>query len=64
MYIVRSKIRNLAKSQGKRVSKGYIMYLERKVHEIVSGHIKMLGSRMTLNVSDAEALEAYRSTRP
>lgn len=63
MYIVRSKIKTLAKSQGKRVSKAYIQYLERKVHDLVSGHIKMLGSRVTLNASDAEALEAYRSTR-
>ena len=63
MYIVQSKVRSLAKSRGKRVSKGYIQYLERRVHDIVNAHIERLGSRVTLNAEDAEALEAFSSFR-
>ena len=63
MYIVASNIRRLAKQQKKRVSRSYLGYLERKVFKIVSNHISLLGSRVTLNAEDAEALDAYRMTR-
>jgi len=63
MLIVRSKVRALAKEHGKRVSSSYIEYLERRVREIMLGHMSILGSKMTLNIQDAEALDAYRMTR-
>ena len=63
MYIVASKIRALAKSNGKRVSKSYLQYLERRVHAMVTTHSKILGSRVTLKVEDAEALDASRLSR-
>jgi chemotaxis methyl-accepting protein methylase len=63
MYIVRSRIKALAKSKGKRVSASYVQYLERRVYEMVVHHINLLGSRVTLNVRDAEALDAFRMTR-
>lgn len=62
MYIVRSKIRKLAKEHGKRVSKGYFEYLERRVHSIMLRHMDNLGSKATLNIEDAEALDAFRMT--
>ena len=63
MYIVRSKVRALAKSNGKRVSMSYIQYLERRVFEIVMNHIKTLSGRVTLNIQDAEAIDTFRMTR-
>jgi fructose-1,6-bisphosphatase/sedoheptulose 1,7-bisphosphatase-like protein len=63
MYVVKSKVKALAKTKGKRVSKSYFLYLERKIHDIVMHHISIMGSRVTLNIEDAEALDAFRMTR-
>lgn len=63
MYIVQSKIRSLANKNGKRVGRSYLLYLERRIHGMVLGHIKTLGSKATLNAEDAEVLDAYRMTR-
>lgn len=62
MYIVASKIRALAKTKNKRVSKAYLEYLSRRIERMVNSHMHILGSRLTLNVSDAAALDASRLT--
>lgn len=62
MYIVISKIKSLAKSNGKRVSRTYLEYLSRRVHAMVVAHAKNLGSRATLNAEDAGAMDASRLT--
>jgi hypothetical protein len=63
MYIVQSRVRKLIHNSGKRATKSYMQYLERRVHDIVVRHIGLLGSRQTMNAEDAEALDAYKMTR-
>lgn len=63
MYIVVSKIRRLAREKGKRVAKSFLLYLDRRVEQMVLTQIGTLGSRKTLNLPDAEAVDAlHRAT--
>lgn len=59
-FIVVSSVRRLAKERGKRVSKGFIDFLDRRVRSIVISHIHLLGGRKTLNAQDSEAIESFR----
>lgn len=61
--IVDANVRRIAKEKGKKVSKPYLAWLNRKAHMIVLDSIHALGSRVILNIEDAEAYEKAKSLR-
>ena len=59
-FVVDANVRKVAKGKGKKVSKSYLAWLNRKVHMTILDSIHALGSRVTLNVEDAEAYESAK----
>lgn len=59
-FIVDANVRRLAKKHGKRVSKSYLEWLTRRVHQTVLDSIHSVGSKVTLNAQDAEVYEAAK----
>ena len=55
MYVVKSEIKRLAKSKGKRVSPDYLTYISLKLEKMVLNHIHSLGSRGTLRGTEFRA---------
>jgi hypothetical protein len=60
-YIKPSTVRQLAKANGKRVAKSFMLWLDGKVERIVTNECKQLGTcKKTLNLEDSAAMEAYK----
>ena len=60
-YIEPKAVRRYVNGRGKRVSPGFLYWLDAKVERILDRQIEALGGRGTLNVEDAAAVDAFRA---
>lgn len=61
--IVKSEVRRIAHVRGRRVSSGYLRWLDRKIREAVETHCHQLRGTVTLMAFDAEAASEYNRRR-
>ena len=62
-YIRPTKVRALVGSLGKKLSRGYVVWLDALVERTVRVDAQALGSRVILNRSDAEARQTLSKIR-
>lgn len=59
-YIKPSAVRQLAKANGKRCAKDFMLWLDGKVERIIEKECRALGScKKTLNLEDSSKLEGF-----
>lgn len=63
-YIKPGTVKQLAKANGKRVAKSFLLWLDGKVERIIEGECKALGTcKKTLNLEDSAKLEGFFGRR-
>lgn len=55
-YVKTTKVKEHAHAKGKRVTRGFLMWLDKKVEDILDRHMHTIGSRSTLDAQDAALL--------
>ena len=55
-YLKATKVKEHAHAKGKRVTRGFLLWLDKRIEAILDRHIHILGSRATLDAQDAALL--------
>ena len=61
-YLKVKDLKDFVKTQGKRMSPNFALWVSMKVESIVLEQCRALGKTKTLNMEDAEALERMKTT--
>lgn len=63
IYIKASEVRKLVRSKGKRASKDFLDYINKRVESMVTNYIHVTGSRKTLRAIDLISLDEFNKGR-
>ena len=55
-YVKTTKVKEHIHARGKRVTRGFMLWLDKRIEAILDRHIHVLGSRSTLDAQDAALL--------
>jgi len=55
-YVKTTKVKEHIHARGKRVTRGFLLWLDKRVETILDRHMHVLGSRTTLDAQDAALL--------
>lgn len=55
-YVKTTKVKQHIHARGKRVTRGFMLWLDKRIEVILDRHMHMLGSRSTLDAQDATLL--------
>ena len=55
-YIKATKVKEHIHARGKRATRGFMLWLDKRVEAILDRHIHIIGSRSTLDAQDAALL--------
>ena len=55
-YVKATNVKARVHARGKRVTRGFMLWLDKRVESILDSHIHVLGSRKTLDAQDAALL--------
>ena len=55
-YVKIGKVKERIHGRGKRATKGFLLWLDRRIETLLDRHMHMLGSRSTLDAQEAELL--------
>ena len=55
-YVKTTKVKEHVHARGKRVTRGFMLWLDHRVEAMLDRHMNMIGSRSTLDAEDAALL--------
>lgn len=55
-YVKPTKVKEHVHARGKRVTRGFLLWLDKRVEQILDRHMHIIGSRSTLDAQDAALL--------